>query len=196
MRTTRIVTIVSILFIYVIGLAGAQNGTPQAKGKAPAHPSLTLTTTAFTDGSIIPSKYTALDPSPVSPELEWTNVPANTASFVLILHDPDVAVRRTTNDILHWLLFNIPGSSRGLPEGVPAISQLADGTIQGKRGNGAIGYLGMGAPAVGPYHHYTFDLYALDIKLDLGPDATREDVLKVIDGHILGKGMLIGRFHR
>lgn len=196
MRTPRVVTIVSILLIYVTGLAVAQYNSPQEKGKAPARPGLTLTTTAFTDGSIIPSRFTALDPSPVSPELEWTNVPANTISFVLILRDPDVAVKRTTNDILHWMLFNIPGSSRGLPGGIPAISKLSDGTIQGKRGNGAIGYLGMGAPAAGPYHHYTFELYALDIKLDLGPDATREDVLKAIDGHILGKGMLIGLFHR
>jgi Raf kinase inhibitor-like YbhB/YbcL family protein len=182
--------------MYVTRLAVAQNNDAQAKGKAPAHPSLALTTTAFTDGSVIPSRFTALDQSPVSPELDWTNVPANTVSFVLILRDPDVAVKRTTNDILHWMLFNIPGTARGLPEGIPANSQLADGTIQGKRGNGAIGYLGMGAPAAGPYHHYTFELYALDIKLDLGPDASREDVLKAIDGHILGKGMLIGRFHR
>jgi len=116
MRTTLIVTIVSILFICVTGLAIAQNNSSQATGKAPALPSLTLTTTAFTDGSIIPRRFTALDRSPVSPELEWTNVPANTVSFVLILRDPDVAVKRTTNDILHWMLFNIPASARGLPE--------------------------------------------------------------------------------
>lgn len=196
MRPMRIVAVVSILLINGIGLAVAQVNNSQAKTKAPRPPSLTLTTTAFADGAIIPNKFTALDPSPVSPELEWTNVPVGTVSFVLIVRDPDVAVKRTTNDILHWMLFNIPGSARELPEGIPANSQLADGTIQAKRGNGAIGYLGMGAPAVGPYHHYTFELYALDIKLDLGPDATREDVLKAIDGHILGKGMLIGRFHR
>ena len=52
------------------------------------------------------------------------------------------------------------------------------------------------APAVGPHHHYTIELFALDTKLDLGPDATRADVLKAIDGHILGKGVLVGRFHR
>jgi hypothetical protein len=193
----RIVRIMSILLMWDIGSAVAQDNNSQAKPKAAARlPSLTLTTTAFADGAIIPNRFTALDPSPVSPELQWMNVPVGTVSFVLVVRDPDVAVKRTTNDILHWMLFNIPGSARGLPEGIPANSQLTDGTIQVKRRNGAIGYLGMGAPAVGPYHHYTFELYALDIKLDLGPDATREDVLKAMDGHILGKGMLIGRFHR
>ena len=56
--------------------------------------------------------------------------------------------------------------------------------------------MGPGAGAAGPYHHYTFELFALDTKLDLTPDATRADVLKAIDGHILGKAVLIGRFHR
>jgi phosphatidylethanolamine-binding protein (PEBP) family uncharacterized protein len=59
-----------------------------------------------------------------------------------------------------------------------------------------VGYRGPGAGAAGPYHHYTFELYALDTKLDLGPDATRADVLKAMDGHILGKAALVGRFHR
>jgi phosphatidylethanolamine-binding protein (PEBP) family uncharacterized protein len=56
--------------------------------------------------------------------------------------------------------------------------------------------MGPGAPAAGPYHHYTFELFALDTKLDLGPDASRADVMKAIDGHILAKGVLEGRFHQ
>jgi hypothetical protein len=114
----------------------------------------------------------------------------------LILHDPDVALQRKTDDVLHWLIFNIPGTASGLPEAVPSNAQLSDGTVQAKNLRGGVGYMGPGAPPAGPHHHYTFELFALDTKLDLGPDATRADVLKAIDGHILGKGVLVGRFHR
>jgi hypothetical protein len=161
---------------------------------------LTLTTTAFADGAEIPMKYASSSP-PISPELAWTNVPPGTVSFVLIFHDPDAALNKTLEDYLHWLVFNIPATTHELPEGVPPTPQLPDGSVQAKpRGTSTgrmstiVGYLGPGAPA-GPFHHYTFDLYAVDIKLDLGPDATRDDVLKAIDGHILGKAVLIGRFH-
>jgi Raf kinase inhibitor-like YbhB/YbcL family protein len=167
-----------------------------APKKAPAGPGLTLTTAAFADGGVIPARFTQAEPKPVSPRLEWTNVPPNTVSFVLIAHDPDVAPQKKTEDILHWLVFDIPGSALELPEGVPPDAKLPDGTIQGKNQGGVVGYRGPGAPAAGPYHHYTFELFALDTKLGLGPDATRADVLKAIDGHILGKGVLVGRFHR
>ena len=167
---------------------------PQS-GKGPTQPGMTLSTSAFTDGGVIPDRFTVSAAHPVSPPLQWTNVPANTVSFVLILHDPDGAPQKKVEDWLHWLAFNIPATARELPEGVPSSERLPDGTIQALN-RGINGYLGPGAPAAGPYHHYTFELFALDIKLDLGPDATRGDVLKVIDGHILAKAALVGRFHR
>ena len=164
---------------------------------APARPGLTLTTTAFEDGGIIPNRYTmAAEGTAVSPHLTWTYVPAGTVSFALIVHDPDTSLMHTTNQVLHWMIFNIPGSARDLPEGVPAQAQLPDGAIQAVNTHKTVGYVGMGAGAAGPYHHYTFELFALDTKLALGPDATQSDVLKAMDGHILGKGILVGRFHR
>ncbi len=163
----------------------------------PGRPGLTLTSTAFTDGGIIPNKFTQSDPAPVSPKLDWTNVPAGVVTVALIMHDPDTAPNKKTEDILHWMAFNIPGTAMGLPEGVPAgTATLPDGTIQAKSFRGAVGYMGPGAGAAGPYHHYTMELYGLDIKLDLGPDATRADVLKAMDGHIVAKAALTGRFHR
>lgn len=188
-------TICTILLVLTAGWTQAQE-KGQGKG-APAGPGLTLTTTAFTDGGEIPAKYTQSDPNAVSPKLEWTNVPPGTASFVLILHDPDTALQRKIDDVLHWMIFNIPGSARELPEGVPAgTAKLPDGTIQAKNLRGNPGYMGPGAPAAGPQHHYTFELFALDTKLDLGPDTTRADVLTSMQGHILGKAVLVGRFHR
>ena len=177
-------------------LAFAQPPAAAPAKKAPAGPGLTLTTSAFEDGGIIPDKFTQQVASPVSPKLEWKNVPANTQSFVLLMHDPDTAPQKKSVDILHWLAFNIPATARELPEGVSADAKLADGTIQAKNFRNAVGYLGPGAGAAGPYHHYTWELFAVDIKLELTADATREDVIKAIDGHVLGKGVLVGRFHR
>jgi Raf kinase inhibitor-like YbhB/YbcL family protein len=176
----------------------AQTSTPAAPTSVtpPAAPGLTLTTPAFEDGGLIPVRFTQAVPNPVSPKLDWTHVPAGTVSFALIMHDPDVALNRTTEDVLHWLIFNIPGSATGLPENVPLAAQLPDGSLQGKNRGNLNGYRGPGAPAVGPYHHYTFELFALDVKLDLTADATRADVLKAMEGHILGKGVTVGRFHR
>jgi hypothetical protein len=186
-----------LVSLVLISTIGAVAQTPAA---APAmnKPTLTLTTTAFDDGGIIPNKYTqaAENGAAVSPKLTWTNVPDGTVSFALILHDPDTSLQKTTNEVLHWMIFNIPGTTRELPEGMPATAQLPDGSIQALNLSKKVGYMGMGARAAGPYHHYTYELFALDTKLTLGPDATQADVMKAMDGHILGKGVLEGRFHR
>lgn len=193
----RVVAVGAIVLAGGIGVL-AQGGAkpPAGQPATPPVPGLTLTTTAFADGAEIPVKYTQAVPNPVSPTLAWTNVPANTVSFVLNMIDPDTALQRTTNTVIHWVAFNIPGSTRGLPEGVPNEPQLPDGTVQLKNQGGVPGYRGPGAPAVGPHHHYTWELYALDTKLDLTAEATRADVLTAINGHILGKAVLVGRFHR
>jgi Raf kinase inhibitor-like YbhB/YbcL family protein len=192
LKRMRTFTICTILVAALAGSALAQD----KQAKMPPRPGLTITTSAFSDGGEIPARFTQSDPNAVSPKLEWTNVPAGTVTFALILHDPDVALQKKTDDVLHWIIFNIPGTAHELAEGVPANATLPDGTVQAKNLRGGVGYMGPGAPAVGPHHHYTFELFALDTKLDLGPDATRADVLKAIDGHILGKGVLVGRFHR
>jgi Raf kinase inhibitor-like YbhB/YbcL family protein len=177
-------------------LATAAFAQPPAAPKAPARPGLTLTSPAFEDGGIIPNKYTQSDPNPVSPKLDWTNAPPGVVTYAIIMHDPDTAPNKKSEDILHWMAFNIPGSASGVPEGLPAIATFPDGGVQAKSFRGAVGYMGPGAGAAGPYHKYTLELYALDIKLDLGPDATRADLLKAMDGHVLAKAALVGRFHR
>jgi Raf kinase inhibitor-like YbhB/YbcL family protein len=196
MRTMQSVVICAILSVGFAAPAHAGQPGQAPPPVMPSKPGFTLTTPAFDDGGIIPAKYTHSVPNPVSPKLEWTNVPENTASFTLIVHDLNVSIQKTSEDALHWVAVNIPGSARELPEGVPATAQLPDGTIQLKILRGMVGFMGPGAPAVGPYHHYTFEIYALDTKLDLGPDATRADVLKAMDGHILAKAVMGGRFHR
>jgi len=180
------------------GGQGGGQGRGGGGGRGPAAPPLVMTTTAFEDGGIIPAKF--VGQMGVSPELKWTQVPMGTQSFVLLMHDPDVALQRSTLDVTHWLVWNIPGTSTGLPEGVMPVAELPDGTRQVSLR--AAGYMGPGAPANGPYHHYTFELFALDIKLDVPAGttqeaaATRAAVMKAIEGHALGKAVLVGRFHQ
>ena len=92
-------------------------------------------------------------------------MPDGTQSFVLIAHDLDAAIGNGTDDILHWMLWNIPAATRSLPEGVPQGTQLPDGTRQ-ISASGPY-YRGPGAPAAGPPHHYVFELYAIDAMIDV-----------------------------
>jgi Raf kinase inhibitor-like YbhB/YbcL family protein len=177
----------------------APGGAQRGGGRGPATPPLIMTTTAFEDGGVIPEKYTQASSSPVSPELKWSQVPMGTQSFVLLMHDPEPVLNKGSKmDITHWLIWNIPGTSTGLSEGV-AQGELPDGSRQVSLRSNA--YMGPGAPA-GPYHHYTFELYALDTKLEVPQGtpqeaaATRTAVINAMDGHVLGKALLVGRFHR
>ena len=176
-------------------LAGSAAAQEKGAKKAPPPPAMRLTSSAFADGSVIPEKYTSAGQS-ISPELTWTNTPMGTVTFALLFHDPDVALQRKLNDVTHWIAWNIPGTATKLEEGIKEGATLPDGMIQGKNTRGTNAYMGPGAPANGPDHHYTFELFALDTKLELGPDASRADVMNAMDGHILGKAVWEGRFHR
>jgi len=178
------------------GGGGRPGGGGGGRGGAPP---LLMTTTAFEDGGVIPNKYTQADPMAVSPALSFAQVPMGTQTFVLLMHDPEPVLNRSPKmDITHWLVWNIPGTSMGLPENLPQ-GELPDGTRQvSLRANA---YMGPGA-GPGPYHHYTFELYALDTKLDVPMGTskeaadTRTAVFNAMDGHVLGKAVLVGRFHR
>jgi hypothetical protein len=185
----------NIVFGSVLSLALLVAGPALAQQSRPAP--MVLSTTAFADGGQIPAEFTQAGAS-TSPELKWTNVPAGTQSFVLHVHDLDVSRNRTTDDQLHWLVWNIPATATGLPAGVPQGSPMGDGSVQ--LSASGPGYRGPGAPANGPMHHYTFELYALDTTLSIHPDAdafaTRKQVLDAIQGHILGKAVYSGLFRR
>lgn len=159
---------------------------------------MTLTSTAWSDGGMVPAKFTQAG-AQVSPALAWSNVPDGTQSFVLILRDLDAAIGNGTDDILHWMLWNIPAATRSLPEGVPQGAQLPDGTRQ-ISASGPY-YRGPGAPASGPAHHYAFELFALDGMIDVpavgqSPAQTRAAVLTAMAGRVRGKGVFVGLFKR
>jgi len=195
-----IVTIGLTSMLAKAGGASASANGGQA-GRPPQAPPLIMTSTAWADGGILPDKYTQAVVTPVSPELKWTQVPPGTQSFVLSVRDPEPTPDKSSKTVVtHWLIWNIPGTSTGLPENVPH-GDLLDGSRQvARRGQG---YVGPGAPP-GPYHHYTFELYALDTKIDVPPGKgtpeeevmTRAAVFDAMDGHVLGKAVLVARFHR
>ncbi len=168
--------------------AGAQGGAAPMR----------LMSNSFIDGGLIPLKYTQAGEQ-ASPQLAWANAPMGTQSFVLHMHDMEGARNKTTEDQLHWLVWNIPAETRALPEGVP-MGDLKDGSHQtSATGNGV--YRGPGAPANGPYHHYVFELFALDMKIEVPANPadlfdTRAKVLAAIQGHVLGKAVYLGFFRR
>lgn len=159
---------------------------------------MTLASSAWPDGGPIPVKHTQAGEE-ASPALTWGNVPDGITSFVLIVHDLDAATGNGTDDLLHWMLWNIPGTATGLPERVAHGSQLPDGTRQ-MSATGPF-YRGPGALAAGPAHHYAFELYALDTALDVqpigaSPAQTRAAVVAAMAGHVRGKAVYVGLFRR
>jgi Raf kinase inhibitor-like YbhB/YbcL family protein len=183
--------------------APGQRGGGAQRGGAPAGPPMTLTVSGFPDGGQIPVKFSqaaegAAPGEGTSPAISWSNAPAGTQSFVLNMHDMDVARNKTTDDQAHWVVWNIPATTTSLPEGVAKGSQRPDGSYQ-ISATGAM-YRGPGAPANGPHHHYMFEIYALDTKLDVTPAAdafeTRANVMKAMQGHVLGKAVYGGLFKR
>jgi Raf kinase inhibitor-like YbhB/YbcL family protein len=194
-----IVTPLVLLFAHPLA---AQQGGGQ-RGNAPAAPPMTLTVAGFADGTQIPVRFSqaaegAAPGEGTSPAISWTNTPPGTRSFVLHMHDLDVARNKTTDDQVHWVVWNIPSTATGLPEGVPKGSRLADGSYQ-ISATGPV-YRGPGAAATGPLHHYMFEVYALDTTIDVQPTAdafeTRANVMRAMQGHVLGKAVYGGLFKR
>ncbi|MFQ5928048.1 MAG: YbhB/YbcL family Raf kinase inhibitor-like protein [Terriglobia bacterium] len=149
-----------------------------------------LKTSAFQPKGEIPRKYTCDGPD-VSPPLTWTEPPQGTQSFSLIVDDPDAPV----GTWVHWVLYDLPASLRELAEGIPKDGELPNGAKQGRNDFQKIGYGGP-CPPPGSAHRYFFKLYALDAKTNLKPGATKGELLRTMEGHILAQAELVGRYKR
>jgi len=160
---------------------------------------MTLTTSAWIDGGMIPAKYSQIG-GQVSPPLAWSNVPDGVTNFVIIAHDTDQAVGQATDDTLHWMVWNIPGTARSIDEGMP------QGNPPGREGMRQISatgpyYRGVAAPPTGVAHHYVFEIYGLDANIDVpavgqSPALTRAAVEAAMAGKIRARGTLMGIFKR
>lgn len=175
-------------------LAGA--AIVAAAQQAPPPPSkFKLTTSAYAEGSMIPTQYSCADPNAASPELSWSNPPAAAQSFAVIMHDTDAAPMKNSMDVTHWIFWNIPGSASSVPAGIKPDSS-PDGIVQGSNIRKVNGYQPPCPPPGSTPHHYIFEIYALDGKLDLAAGSSRTDLLKAMDGHVVGKATYVGIFAR
>lgn len=219
MKAMRVVMVFAIIVAVAIGMAVAQapaggqgGGGQRGAGGGPGGgggrggargPVLSVTSTAWPDGGEVPMKH-AFRGENKSPafEFNWSNgltpaeQPATVQTYAVIFHDIENSTNRGTADTLHWSMFNIPATAKGLPEGLPA-GDLPDGSRVGPgiRGGPMGSYFGPGA-GVGPFHHYVFEFYALDTKLDLPATPTREQLLAAMEGHVVGKAAFVGRFRQ
>ncbi len=143
---------------------------------------------AFPDGGIVPQKFSNAGGS-TQPDFKIIGAPANTAAFAIITHDIDVGIQGP-DDVLHWIAWDIPGTTTQIEEG-----KLPEGSVVGNGRGGRPGaYMGMGAPNGPRYHHYVFEFYALNAKLGLPDTATRAQVLEALKGKVIAKAAYIGRY--
>ena len=146
-----------------------------------------ISSPTFKNGEVIPADFSC-DGRDVSPALMWTEPPAGTQSFALIMDDPDAPM----GTWVHWVIFNIPASARDLKEGAPGGPNLSDCSLQGKTSAMSNGYH-VPCPPSGT-HRYFFKLYALDSMLTLSADADKETLLAAMEGHILANVELMGTY--
>ncbi len=218
MNRTALALCAAGIAIFASRSFGAQTpAVVQTRPNVPADPSrpgfrpptaiqtMSLTTSAWGDGGLIPAKYTQAGPE-LSPGIQWSGAPQGTASYVLTFTDLDTAVSNSVDGILHWMLWNIPATTTSVGQGAPEGFEWPDGTrqisVSGSR------YRGPAAQASGPLHHYALEIYALDTKLDVkvapqGPQdpspnvgEIRNAVRTAMTGHIRAKGACVGLFHR
>ncbi len=174
-----------LIVILILGISACKSNTQTEQVNA----SLEITSPAFANDGAIPVDYSC-DGGDTSPALAWTEPPTDTKSFALIMDDPDAS----STPWVHWVIFNIPASARGLDEGLPTDAKLPDGSLQGKSSAYSNGYHGPCPPS--GVHHYVFKLYALDTVLSLDENANKGALLAAMEGHILANGELTGTFSR
>jgi len=178
-----------LCFVFGLLCSGQTLNRDVSSAKEGTAMDIIVSSTAFKEGEAIPKKYTC-DGENISPPLEWSDIPKGTKSIALIADDPD-APRGTW---VHWVLFNIPADVNGLPENVPPRSTLKNGARHGINDSRKLGYDGPCPP--GGTHRYFFKLYALGVVLSLETGATKVQLLKAMEGHILGEGQLMGKYKR
>jgi Raf kinase inhibitor-like YbhB/YbcL family protein len=188
-RSKRAQAIALVLGGSVLCQAWTAVHAPRVEGQEA--PRLSVRSTAFDEGGRVPKQYTC-DGADVSPPLDWGGAPQKTRTFALVCNDPDAP----RGDWVHWVIFDLPAGAKGLPAnaGPQGREKLAGSGTQGRNDFGKIGYNGPCPP--GGSHRYVFRLYALDAELSLAPGATRAELVKAMQGHILAQAQLTGTYAR
>lgn len=161
-----------------------------------AIPPLRVESSALKSGQPIPKMYTA-DGEDISPPLTWSKAPAGTVEYALICDDPNAP---TPKPWVHWVIYKIPSSCQGLPQGMARSSDVENpkGAFQGKNSwpKDNIGYRGPAPPPGHGVHHYHFRLYALDRPIMAVSSLDKDALLKAMEGHILGQAELVATYQR
>jgi Raf kinase inhibitor-like YbhB/YbcL family protein len=175
------------------GKGGGKGGKGGGRGGLPAP--MVLTVAGYADGGMIPNTIgcTGGQPTGKSPQIDWTGAPMNAAAFAMIMHDADMAMNGS--DILHWAIFDIPGTATGLPADLAKTAELPDGSKQLNNIGGMPGFFNPCPPAP-TTHHYIIELYALSAKLGLPATTSRADLEKALlaPGATLSKGVYAGTY--
>ena len=179
---------------YAQGQAPAAGGPPVlAKQIAPArggNSRLLVTSGAFVSGADLDDRYTQNGDN-MSPGIAWSKGPQGTQSYAVLAEDSGV---NRAEPIVHWVIFNIPSTSIGLPQNVPTDATLENGAMQGKNVRGSAGYIGPKPPA-GQTHPYHFEIFALNTRLTIDPaSADRNTVVNAMKGHVLAQGEIVANY--
>jgi len=182
-----------LLMLITVGTVFVSCGKKKQEASKPSGESkmekITVTSSAFEQGQTIPSKYTC-DGEDISPPLAFEGIPEGTKSIALISDDPDAPM----GTWVHWVLYNLPGDTRELPEAMPKDATLPNGAKQGLTDFGVPGYGGPCPPS--GIHRYFFKVYALDTVSEIDGFADKKKLLSVMEGHIIGEGQLMGKYKR
>jgi Raf kinase inhibitor-like YbhB/YbcL family protein len=191
MSQLRKIAIRGLLFSFLAGAAPAQTAAPAPTATPIA--TMRLSSASFENGGVLPTKYAAVNPTAPAPQLAWSGEPATTQSFVVYSHDvqadplPGIAH-------MHWGFFNIPASVHALAEGTPMVANLPDGSVQLVNAHKTIGWASPSGRG-DIYHLYVIEIYALNTKLTIGANATADDLLNAMKGHVVGKGAEVALYH-
>lgn len=188
-RISLLLSLLLCLFLF-LSCAGREQRVPQPT-PAPnqTKPEIKLTSTAFKEGESIPRAYTC-DGVNISPPLEWSGVPKTAKTIAIVADDPDAP----GGTWVHWVLYNLPANNIGLVENLPATENLTAGGFQGKNDFGKIGFGGPCPPS--GTHRYFFRIFALDSELPLKAGATKAELMKAMDDHVVLQGQLMGTYRR
>lgn len=184
--------------VVVLAIGGAVAAAPEpSQGQAAGavqRPRLRLTIPSFSDAGPIPLPFTcyAEGGKATSPALRWANAPEAARSFVLMVTGPENHRKGSHTVAFFWGRWNIPATTTQIAGGQPRGVEQPDGSRHMASDDGIMGYDPPCAPAGAGPIHYQFKLYALDQMLSLPPDATRDAVLKAMDGHIIGASVYYG----
>lgn len=190
-----IILLAAILYVWSSLTLKANNiGNIEEKQNKKRAKKMKVESPAFKNGQKIPTKYTA-DGEDISPPIVWSNIPEGTVEFALICDDPDAP---TAEPWVHWVIYKIGPNIHALPENIPKVARV-ESPIKALQGRNSWTYIGYNGPAPPPgsgIHHYRFTVYALDTQLDIEDSATKKELLEAMEGHIIGKGTLVGTYKR